>query len=70
MDVKNFLNPIEETIHDAPLDIENQILAQYGPEITEKSDEEVEVAPRMTTTEASESLQKVQLFLEQQPESD
>lgn len=70
MDVKNFLNPIEETIHDAPLDIENQILAQYGPEITEESDEEVEVAPRITTTEASESLQKVQLFLEQQPESD
>ena len=70
MDVKNFLNPMEETIHDGPLDIENQILAQYGPEITEKSDEEVEVAPRITTMEASESLQKMQLFLEQQPESD
>ena len=31
---------------------------QYGPEITEESDEEVEVAPRITTTEVSESLQK------------
>ena len=70
MDVKNFLNPVEEDTPDLLMDIENQVLAQYGPEITGESDEEVEVAPRVSTSDALESLKKVQLFVEQQPESD
>ena len=60
IDVENSLNPVEENIHDLPMDIENQVLAQYGPEITEESDEKVEVAPRVSTSDALESLKKMQ----------
>jgi hypothetical protein len=39
MDINTFLNPAEEAVQDTPEDIESQILAQYGPELDDDSEE-------------------------------
>jgi hypothetical protein len=45
MDIDIFLNPVEEAVQDTPEDIESQILAQYGPELDDDSEEELEILP-------------------------
>ena len=68
MDIKTFLNPIEETVQDTPDDIENQVLAQYMPEVEEDSEEELDILPKVSIEEAIAAIQKLRLYEEQQIE--
>ncbi|ODQ69189.1 hypothetical protein LIPSTDRAFT_76436 [Lipomyces starkeyi NRRL Y-11557] len=68
MDINNFLNPADETVQDDLEHIDEQILAQFGPEIEEESDEEIEVLPKISVGEAIEALYKLRLHEEQQHE--
>jgi hypothetical protein len=45
MDIESFLNPGEEIVHDSLEQINEHILSQFGPEIKQESDEEVEIIP-------------------------
>lgn len=68
MDIKTFLNPVEETVQNSLEDIDSQILAQYMPETEEDSEEELEVLPKISAEEAITAIQKVRLHEEQQIE--
>ena len=68
MDIKTFLNPIEETVQDTPDDIKNQVLAQYMPEVEEDSEEELDILPKVSIEEAIAAIQKLCLYEEQQIE--
>lgn len=56
------MNPIEETVQDTPDDIENQVLAQYMPEIEEDSEEELDILPKVSIEEAIAAIQKLRLY--------
>lgn len=68
MDIRAFLNPKEESVQDSLDDVDNQILAQYMPEIEEDSDEEIEILPKVSAEEAFAAIQKLRLYEEQQME--
>ncbi|KAF4227133.1 hypothetical protein CNMCM8980_007764 [Aspergillus fumigatiaffinis] len=68
MDIDTFLNPAEEAIQDTPEDIESQILAQYGPELDDDSEEELEILPQISLNQALEALRTLRLYEEQQAE--
>ena len=70
MDIRTFLNPIEEIVQDTPENIESQVLAQYTPdaEIEEDSEEELEILPKVSTEEAIAAIQNARLYEEQQAE--
>lgn len=70
MDIDQFLNPIDEVVEDSIEQLDDQILAQFGPEIEAESDEEIEVLPRITISEALEALKRLRLYEEQQEEGD
>lgn len=70
MDIQQFLNPVDEEVKDSLEQIDEQILAQYGPEIEMESDEEIELQPRITINEALEALNRLQLYEEQQEVGD
>ena len=56
------MNLIEETVQDTPDDIENQVLAQYMPEIEEDSEEELDILPKVSIEEAIAAIQKLRLY--------
>lgn len=68
MDIRTFLNPVEEVVQDSPENIESQVLAQYMPEIEEDSEEELEILPKVSIEEAIAAIQKLRLYEEQQVE--
>lgn len=68
MDIDTFLNPAEEAVQDTPEDIESQILAQYGPELDDDSEEELEILPQISLDQALEALRTLRLYEEQQAE--
>lgn len=68
MDINQFLNPDDEGVQDSPDDIEEQIISQFGQGIEVESEEETDVLPRITLSEALEAMNKFQLFEEQQEE--
>ena len=68
MDIRTFLNPVEEVVQDTPENIESQVLAQYMPEIEEDSEEELEILPKVSIEEAIAAIQKLRLYEEQQVE--
>ena len=68
MDINIFLNPVKEAIQDTSNDINSQILAQYGPELDNNSEGELEVLPQILLNKALEALRKLHLYKEQQEE--
>ncbi|OJJ88102.1 uncharacterized protein ASPGLDRAFT_43224 [Aspergillus glaucus CBS 516.65] len=68
MDIHAFLNPKEESVQNSLDDVDNQILAQFMPEIEEDSDEEIEILPKVSAEEAFAAIQKLRLYEEQQME--
>ena len=68
MDIKTFLNPIEEAVEDTPFDIESQVLTQYMPEAEEDSEEELDILPKVSIEEAIAIIQRLCLYEEQQLE--
>jgi hypothetical protein len=68
MDIDTFLNPAEEAVQDTPDDIDSQVLAQYGPELDDDSEGELEILPQIPLEEALEALRTLRLYEEQQAE--
>ena len=68
IDIDTFLNPAEEAIQDTHEDIKSQILAQYGPELDDDSEEELEILPQISLDQALEALRTLCLYEEQQAE--
>ena len=67
MDIKSFLDPVDETVQDSLDDIDGQVLAQFMPEeVEEDSEEELEVLPKVSAEEAIAAIQKLRLYEEQQ----
>ncbi|KAL1957354.1 hypothetical protein VTO42DRAFT_6034 [Malbranchea cinnamomea] len=66
MDVNQFLDPKDEVVKDDIERPDEQILAQFGPEIEAESVEEIEVLPKISNADALEALKKLQLYEEQQ----
>ena|SRR5438045_4604549 len=63
MDVSRFIDPEEEQIFNTDDNIDDQILAQFGPEVTAESDEEDQFAPpRISVQEALDYLQRLRIF--------
>ena len=70
MDINQFLNPLDEKIEDDVEQLDEQILAQFQPvpEEDSNSDEEEEVLPQISHSNALNALQTVCLYKEQQQE--
>ena len=70
MDINQFLNPLDEKIEDDVKQLDEQILAQFQPVLEEdsNSDEEEEVLPQISHSNALNALQTVHLYEEQQQE--
>ena len=68
MDIQNFLSPAEETVQDSLEQIEEQILAQFQPEVEQETDEDIEQLPKITAEEALEALTRLRLHEEQAEE--
>src|SRR5436190_19530941 len=70
MNINNFIESIEEraAAEDESGDIIEHIAAQFGPEQDESDEEDVE-QPKIKITEAILALQQLQLYEEQQEES-
>jgi hypothetical protein len=73
MDINQFLNPIEEQVDDSLMAVDDIVLSQYSAENNDSSNEDeeedqVEELPQITATEALESLYKLRLFEEQDPD--
>jgi hypothetical protein len=69
MDIQFFLNPSDETIKDDLEHFDEQIIAQFKPEL-EESDEEDEILPSIPNSKALEALYKLRLYEEQQEDGD
>jgi hypothetical protein len=68
MDVQQFIDPVDENIENSFEELDAQILAKFGPDIEDDSDEEVEILPRITHIEALDALNRLRLYEEQQDE--
>jgi hypothetical protein len=68
MNINTFLNLAEEAVQDTPNDINVQVLAQYGPELNDNSEEELEILLQIPLDEALEALRTLHLYEEQQAE--
>lgn len=70
MKIDQFLNPYEEQVIDTLETFDNLILGQFGTEEAEPNDtnEVYETLPKITASEALESLYRIRLFEEQQTE--
>lgn len=66
MDIRQFLNPVEEKVEDTIEDLDTQVLAQFDPEVEVESDEEVEPTPKIPINEALTALNCLRLYEEQQ----
>lgn len=72
MDINQFLNPVEEQVHDNLMGIDDAVLCQFPSiedEEQEKDDDYLQVLPQMPAIEALEGLYKLQLHEEQQIEA-
>jgi len=68
MDIQQFMDPVDEIIENSFEELDAQILAKFGPDTEDDSDEEVEILPRITHIEALDALNKLRLYEEQQDE--
>lgn len=67
MDIKSFLNPMDETIQDNPDDIDDQMLMQYTPaEPDEEENESIEPPAKISIDQAIAAIQLLNLYEEQQ----
>ena len=66
MQIANFINPPGEDVDDDDGDIITQIVARYERERDAESDEEDHDQPKISTPEAIQALDKLQLYESQQ----
>ncbi len=66
MAIKNFINPSEEDVRDTDEDLIDQIVAEFGPEPPEDSEEKITEIPSVKLSEALQGLAKLKLYEEQQ----
>jgi len=61
-------DPVDKIIENSFEELDAQILAKFGPDTEDDSDEEVEILPRITHIEVLDALNKLRLYEEQQDE--
>jgi hypothetical protein len=66
MDIAQFLNPTDEIIEDSIEQLDEQVLALFGPEIEAESDKELEILPTITLQDVLVALNTLRLYEEQQ----
>ncbi|BCR98585.1 uncharacterized protein AKAW2_40268S [Aspergillus luchuensis] len=68
MHLDQFLNPLEEQVHDATTDIDDVVLSQYTAveDEVEEDDEMIEPLPIISSTRALQALHDLRLYEEQQ----
>ncbi|KAL1952465.1 hypothetical protein VTO42DRAFT_5292 [Malbranchea cinnamomea] len=62
IDIDQFIDPKDEVVEDDIERLDEQILAQFGPEIEVESDEETEVLPKISNADALEALKKLRFL--------
>ncbi|KAF1347493.1 hypothetical protein BDV97DRAFT_355320 [Delphinella strobiligena] len=70
INIQSFLNSIEEQVKESNDELDQSIIAQFGPQREYESDEELEVIPRIPSKVAIQLLEQLQLYEEQQDDGD